>query len=303
MKKLINLLYNFFQSRKHNKSTLLDEKESNNILFIKEKEKHTDLVHSLRETQGSSWELIKYPNNKNREAIYYCSAHHVFEMTPSNFSQQQECNICKMYKNISRSNQKYNTFLAKAKRVNHGRCELTNNKEIAVHHLYSIRMYPDLAYDSRNAILLSKKLHKEYHRFFLPHETNAYTFLYWLSWLRNQDIHIVSTQNIEQLIIKVKSIMSELEVEIFKNRSEENTVKQPVEIDKITYDKQKFKIINGKIEKITKGQRSIIEIKKDEIYTFDESGVIYRNDYGNWFEFTPINKGILINVLHELDKF
>src|SRR5690625_5792715 len=70
--------------------------------------------------------------------------------------------LCEIGKEVKRGSPEYRAFLREAKKVNKGKCELTDDEDVDVHHLYSIRMYPELSYNPKNAILLSRYLHKEY---------------------------------------------------------------------------------------------------------------------------------------------
>ncbi|MGO5010658.1 hypothetical protein ACTQ5K_02055 [Niallia sp. Sow4_A1] len=90
-------------------------------------------------------------------------------------------------KEINRKGSDYKAFLRQVKELNGGKCELigdTNN--IDVDHLYSMRKYPEFSYNQKNAVILNKNLHKEYHRRFSPYNTYSFTFLAWLHWLRDE---------------------------------------------------------------------------------------------------------------------
>src|SRR5699024_12062009 len=125
-----------------------------------------------------------------------------------------------------------------AKKVNKGKCELTDDEDVDVHHLYSIRMYPELSYNPKNAILLSRYLHKEYHRFFSPYNTNPYTFLAWLYLLQDESNieNITETAN-NNLISKVRLIMQEIETHIIRNRTKNKNVHNSSNINKIIFDR------------------------------------------------------------------
>lgn len=108
-----------------------------------------------------------------------------------------------------------------AKSKGNNLCALTEDPtNFDVHHIYSMRKFPELAYHLVNSILLNKSLHKDYHRYFSPYNTNRYTFIAWLK--RSQSRFNLESAKIEEVIKDVTMIMNELEAEISRYRSTKN---------------------------------------------------------------------------------
>lgn len=309
MSKMFQFLFNLVGINRL-KYKLGGAKRTNNDLTKnceKETVKHRIEVQALEETFGVGWDLIKYPKDQNEAAIYYCNAGHVFEMDPEVFLRNKRCPVCEIGKEVKRGSPEYRAFLREAKKVNKGKCELTDDEDVDVHHLYSIRMYPELSYNPKNAILLSRYLHKEYHRFFSPYNTNPYTFLAWLYWLQDEsNIENITETAINNLISKVRLIMQDLESDVMRNRSKIKNVHTPSNINKIICDRQKLQAVLDKLKRLTdliiytKGEN--VELKSNKIFILDYTTVIYRNDYGNWLEFNPVSGGISESAYNAIIK-
>lgn len=260
---------------------------------IDEHRKEVQIVHE--DSHNYKFTLIKYPNNPNDKAIYQCIACHFFEMKPEDFLKNKQCPICKIDETISRDSTEYKSYLQKVKKYNHGKCELTDDNNIAVHHLYSIRKYPELAYHPNNAILLNKKLHKEYHRKYSPYNTNGYTFL---AWLNDETKEFgISSDSIKRLSKKVYQLMNTLEKEIANKRCVNQEEFTPQILNRSVTKKKDLQKMESKANRLTKNTEHLdtIEIIKNNAFLlkmYFEAFIIYRNDFGNLNEYNPISGSI-----------
>ncbi|WP_339194804.1 hypothetical protein NSU02_06340 [Aeribacillus sp. FSL W8-0870] len=264
-------------------------------------DEHRKEVHILEEdSHNYKFILIKYPNNPNEKAVYQCIAGHFFEMKPDEFLKNKQCPICEIDENISRKTKEYNLYLQKVKKYNDGKCELTNDtKNVVVHHLYSIRKYPELAYHPDNAILLNRTLHKEYHRKYSPYNTNGYTFLAWLN--DNIEKFGIAEDSINRLSIKVQKLMNVLENEIASKRGNKLENSTPKILNSSVTNMKELQKMERKANRLIENIEAFetIEIIENEVYLLNsylEAFVIYRNDFGNWNEYNPISGSIPKNV-------
>lgn len=264
---------------------------------IDEHRKEIQIVHE--DSHNFKFTLIKYPSNLSDKAIYQCLACHFFEMNPEDFLKTKQCPICKIDETISRDNIEYKSYLQKVKKYNQEKCELTGDNNIAVHHLYSIRKYPELAYHADNAILLNKKLHKEYHRKYSAYNTNGYTFLAWLN-VEAKKIN-VSSDSVNNLSKKVYQLMDTLEKEIANKRCVNQEEFTPQIIHPSVTKMKGLQKMERKINKLTKNTNHLetIEILENNVFLlkmYFEAFIIYRNDFGNLNEHNPISGSIQKNV-------
>lgn len=264
---------------------------------IDEHKKEIQIVHE--DSHNYKFTLIKYPCNPRDKAIYQCIACHFFEMNPKDFLKVKQCPICKIDETISRNNIEYRSYLQKAKKYNQGKCELTGDNNIAVHHLYSIRKYPELVYHPDNAILLNKKLHKEYHRKYSPTNTNGYTFL---AWLNDEAKELaISNDPVNRLSKKVHQLMGILEKEIANNRCVNRKEFTPQIIHPTVTKKKNLQKMEWKANKLTGNidHLETIEIIENNVFLlkmYYKAFIIYRNDFGNLNEYNPISGSIQKNV-------
>lgn len=249
--------------------------------------------------------LIKYPGNPTDKAIYQCIACHFFEMNPRDFLKTKQCPICDIDNSVSRNNMEYRIYLQKVKKYNKGKCELTGDNNIAIHHLYSIRKFPEIAYHPNNAILLNKKLHKEYHRKYSPYETNGYTFL---AWLNDEAKKFgISNEQVNNLSQKVYLLMDVLEKEIAKHRYVNQELLASKTIHPSVTRRKRLQKMKNKADKLTDNidHLETIEIVDNKIILlkmFFEAFIIYRNDYGNLNEYNPISGSMPENVYKAIMK-
>ncbi|WP_404454008.1 hypothetical protein LG329_04730 [Virgibacillus necropolis] len=276
---------------------------------MKKIEKHRKEVQSLDEILGCGWALIKYPNRGNGEVIYSCNAGHIFEMKPKVFLKYKSCPICEIKKEVKRDNTKYNSFLKQAQEFNDGKCELTGDIiNVDVHHLYSIRKFAELSYNPKNAILLNRGLHKEYHRKYSPYNTHSYTFLAWLRCLRDETKpEGVTTEAINKLISKVEGVMQDLEIKVAQKRLITSQIPILTSFQKSITNKQALKNMmtkaDGLLENKNTNHGETIELANGDViilHVYFEPYIFYKNDFGNWLEYNPISGSILENAYNTI---
>ena len=267
--------------------------------------KHRELIESLEETLGNGWTILKYPKKKLEKAIYSCNAAHIFSMQPKKFESYLNCPICEIDKNIDRKSLDYKLFLKNAKEKAYELSALGEEKKpLDVHHVYSIRMFPEVAYHPANSILLNRDLHKDYHRYFSPYNTNGYTFYAWIK-MRSEFMQM-GFDKVQKVKLEVLTNMNEIEYEISRIRNNEDFYKP---VDKLTESITDRKLLTAMerkafrlVKKINHGETiELVENKIILLNVYEVDGLIYyRNDFGNWIEFNPISGSVLKNVYEEI---
>ncbi|MCM3612676.1 hypothetical protein M4S82_15630 [Planococcus sp. MERTA32b] len=267
--------------------------------------KHKQIVESLEETLGYGWALLKYPKNKSDKAIYKCNAAHVFNMQPKVFENFLNCPVCEIDHTLDRKSLEYKLFMKDAKEKGGGVPALgEDTKTFDVHHIYSMRMFPEVAYHPSNSILLNRELHKDYHRYFSPYNTNGYTFFAWIK-LRAGFMKM-DFDKVKKVKTEVLEKMNEIEYEISKARSNEEYFRSVEKLTESITDKKLLTSMEHKASRLAKkiNHGETLELVENEIIllnVYDVDGIIhYRNDFGNWIEFNPISGSILKNVYEHI---
>lgn len=267
--------------------------------------KHKQLVESLEETLGNGWAILKYPKNKLDMAIYKCNAAHTFNMHPKAFEKFLNCPVCEIDKTLDRKSLEYKLFMKEAKEKGGKISALgEETKTFDVHHIYSMRMFPEVAYHPSNSILLSRELHKDYHRYFSPFNTNGYTFFAWIK-LRAGFMKM-GFDKVQEVKIDVLKKMHEIEYEISKTRLNEEHFKNVEKLTESVTDKKLLTLMERKALKLVKkvNHTETLELVENKIILLNEfniDGLIYyRNDFGNWIEFNPISGSILKSVYEQI---
>lgn len=264
--------------------------------------KHKQLVESLKETLGYGWALLKYPKNNSDLAIYKCNAAHVFNMHPEVFENYLSCPVCEIDKTLDRKSLEYKLFMKNAKEKGEKATALgEETKTFDVHHIYSMRMFPEVAYHPSNSILLNREFHKDYHRYFSPFNTNGYTFFAWLK-LRTESLEI-GIDKVQNVKIEFLDNMNEIEYEISKTRSNVEYFKNVEKLTESITDKKLLTSMERKALRLVKKNTipgetlELVENKIILLNVYNVDGIIYyRNDFGNWIEFNSISGSILENV-------
>lgn len=265
-------------------------------------EQHRKLVLSLAEVLGNGWSLLKFPSGESENALYTCNAGHIFAMEPRNFEEYLKCPICEIDDTINRKSLEYKAFMKNAKSKGNNQCALTEDPmNFDVHHIYSMRKFPEIAYHPANSILLSKSLHKDYHRYFSPYNTDGYTFIAWLKM--SQRKFNLETAKIEEVIKDITMIMNVLEVEISRHRSTANLSTNAGVIEESIMDTKALMKMEKKAAKLLRktDHGETIEIDDGKIILLNmylSALIFYKNDFGNWIEYNPIS-GSISKYVHE----
>lgn len=266
--------------------------------------KHRQLVESLEEALGNGWAVLKYPKKKSEKAIYCCNAAHIFSMMLKDFEDYLKCPICEIDKSIDRKSLDYKIFMESAREKNQELLDLKKVGNPDVHHIYSMRMFPEVSYHPENSVLLDRELHKDYHRYFSPYNTNGYTFLAWIKmrsgfWRMEFD----DVKNIEH---KVTESMKQCEYEISLTRNNENFNKNVDKLSESITDRKLLAAMERKslrlVKKINHGQT--LELVENRIILLNvyevDALIYYKNDFGNWIEYNPISGSIFKNVYEQI---
>lgn len=250
--------------------------------------------------------LIDYFPEKNK-SLYQCVAGHLFEMHPEIIEQEMTCPSCRVSLSVNRKNAEYKKFFEKAIGQSHNRCEFNPSQtKVAVHHIYSIRMYPELAYDPQNAIVMDVKLHNEYHKYFSPYNTNGSTFFGWLK--ANYQRFKSENLEVDSVINKLNEVIPALEkkIQVFRSSSElieKQSITVPIITEKKTISKLQRKL-DRLIEEVDLFDSLVII--SNRIYVLSmywEGNLIFRNEFGNWYEKNPITDWVPADINDLIMKY
>lgn len=247
--------------------------------------KSNNYSRNLRGKMNNNWTVIKYFTQNNIPLVYKCNAGHTFSATKHKFSRNQYCPICKIAKTLKRPSKIYQAFLHEVENVIEKKCVLTGSEEnLDLHHLYSIRMYPDLATNLDNVIYLSKDLHIDYHKVFSPFNTTGFSFLSWLEKKKANESYEFKKTDVIKLI---KTKIPLLEDKIREVRNHQNTNNTKLDMTSIRTQFFENEIINKSIEIIEEyTKESYVEIEIGENISITniriEPEINYINNYSNW---------------------
>lgn len=210
--------------------------------------KHREIVESLEETLGNGWAVLKYPKKKLGKATYSCNAAHIFNMIPKEFESYLKCPICEIDKNINRKSLDYKLFMKNTLEKANGLSSLGEDEKVDVHHIYSIRMFPEVAYHPANSIVLNHDLHKDYHRYFSPYNTNGYTFFAWIK-MRVESLRM-GVDKVQKVKLEVLTNMNQIEYEISRTRDNEKFYKHVDKLTESITDKKLLTALERKAETV-----------------------------------------------------